>query len=91
MPASRSGARDVAEMEKLVGEEIRCKITKLDVEKEDVVVDRRVVLEEEERERKEAAFGAISEGQVIDGTVKTLMDFGAFIDGYLVDQDQQAC
>lgn len=80
MPASRSGARDVAEMEKLVGQEIRCRITKLDVEKEDVVVDRRVVLEEEERGRKETAFSAISEGQVLKGTVKTLMDFGAFID-----------
>jgi small subunit ribosomal protein S1 len=80
MPASRSGARDVSEMEKLVGQEIRCKITKLDVEKEDVVVDRRVVLEAEEKEKREAAFNAISEGQVLKGTVKTLMDFGAFID-----------
>ena len=80
MPASRSGARDIAEMEKLVGQEIRCKITKLDTEKEDVVVDRRVVLEGEEKERREKAFQAISEGQVLNGTVKTLMDFGAFID-----------
>ena len=44
MPASRSGVRDAAEMEKLVGEEIRCRITKLDVTDEDLVVDRRVVL-----------------------------------------------
>jgi small subunit ribosomal protein S1 len=80
MPASRSGARDVPEMEKLVGQEIRCKITKLDAEKEDVVVDRRVVLEQEEREKREAAFGAIQEGQVLKGKVKTLMDFGAFVD-----------
>ncbi len=42
MPASRSGVRDAAEMEKLVGQEIRCRITKLDVTEEDVVVDRRV-------------------------------------------------
>ena len=80
MPASRSGARDIAEMEKLVGQEIRCKITKLDVEKEDVVVDRRAVLEDEERQRKEEAFAGISEGQILKGTVKTLMEFGAFID-----------
>jgi small subunit ribosomal protein S1 len=80
MPASRSGVREVADLEKLVGQEIRCKITKLDVEKEDVVVDRRVILEQEERESRAAAFGAIREGQVISGTVKTLMDFGAFVD-----------
>ena len=59
MPASRSGARDVPDMEKLVGQEIRCKITKLDVEKEDIVVDRRVVLEQEEKERREAALASI--------------------------------
>src|SRR5271167_3509445 len=52
MPASRSGARDQAEMEKLVGQEIECRITKLDTADEDVVVDRRVVVEERERETK---------------------------------------
>jgi small subunit ribosomal protein S1 len=80
MPASRSGVREVPDLEKLIGQEIRCKITKLDVEKEDVVVDRRVVLEQEERDARAAAFGTIQEGQVLRGTVKTLMDFGAFID-----------
>jgi small subunit ribosomal protein S1 len=80
MPASRSGVREVADLEKLIGQEIRCKITKLDVEKEDVVVDRRVVVEQEEREARAAAFGAIHEGAVLHGTVKTLMDFGAFVD-----------
>src|SRR5208337_2015227 len=47
MPASRSGAKDAAEMEKLIGQEISCRIIKLDVADEDVVVDRRAVLEEE--------------------------------------------
>ena len=56
MPASRSGARDQAELEKLVGQEIECRITKLDTADEDVVVDRRVVLEEREREAKREAF-----------------------------------
>ena len=56
MPASRSGARDAADMEKLVGQEIRCRIIKLDVADEDVVVDRRAVLEEEERARQGAAL-----------------------------------
>src|SRR5205085_8258807 len=53
MPASRSGERDAAEMEKLVGQEIRCRIMELDVTEEDVVVDRRAVLEEEERATKD--------------------------------------
>ena len=42
MPASRSGVREQAEMEKLVGQQIECRITKLDTASEDVVVDRRV-------------------------------------------------
>ncbi len=53
MPASRSGTRDATEMEQLVGQEIRCRITKLDVTDEDVVVDRRAVIEEEEHASKQ--------------------------------------
>src|ERR1700693_649475 len=48
LPASRSGAKDQAELEKLVGQDIECRIIKLDTASEDVVVDRRAVLEEQE-------------------------------------------
>ena len=65
MPASRSGAKDAAEMEKLIGQEIRCRIIKLDVADEDVVVDRRAILEEEERAVKERRYTEIKEGEVI--------------------------
>lgn len=80
MPASRSGARDAAEMEKLVGQEIRCRIIKLDVADEDVVVDRRVIVEEEERAAKERRYSEIKEGENVRGTVRTLADYGAFVD-----------
>jgi len=49
MPASRSGVRDASEMEKLVEQEIRCRIIKLDAADEDVVVDRRIVAEDNYR------------------------------------------
>ena len=80
LPASRSGARDASEMEKLVGEEIRVRITKLDVADEDVVVDRRVVTEEEALETKAKRYAEVEEGAVVDGTVRSIMDYGAFID-----------
>ena len=80
MPASRSGVRDAAEMEKLVGQEIRCRITKLDVAEEDAVVDRRGVLEEEEKLNKDRRYAEIKEGDVLHGTVRTLMDYGAFVE-----------
>ncbi|HJY05257.1 MAG TPA: S1 RNA-binding domain-containing protein, partial [Bryobacteraceae bacterium] len=80
MPASRSGVRNAEELPNLVGEEIQCRITKLDVDKEDVVVDRRVVLEEEQARRKEEAFHSLAEGAVLTGRVRNVMDFGAFVD-----------
>src|SRR6185312_15502998 len=80
MPASRSGVRDAAEMEKLVGQEIRCRIIKLDATDEDVVVDRRALAEEEERGVKERRYSEIKEGATVSGTVRTLTDYGAFVD-----------
>jgi small subunit ribosomal protein S1 len=80
LPASRSGAKDAAEMDRLIGQEIQCRITKLDTASEDVVVDRRVVLEEEEKKSRDSAFEGLHEGSVLKGTVRSLMDFGAFID-----------
>ncbi|HZU42358.1 MAG TPA: 30S ribosomal protein S1 [Terriglobales bacterium] len=80
MPASRSGTRAAAEMEKLVGEEIRCRIIKLDVADEDVVVDRRAVIEEEERAGKERRVSQLKEGERVSGTVRSLTDYGAFVD-----------
>src|SRR6478752_2490911 len=80
MPASRSGVRDAAEMEKLVGQEIRCRIIKLDATEEDVVVDRRALAEEEERGVKERRYSEIREGEIVRGTVRSLTDYGAFVD-----------
>jgi small subunit ribosomal protein S1 len=80
MPASRSGVRELADLEKLVGQDIECRITKLDTASEDVVVDRRVVLEERERQTKQEAFDKLQVGDVIAGTVRTVTDFGAFVD-----------
>src|ERR1700733_1054539 len=80
MPASRSGARDAAEMAKLVEQEIRCRITKLDEADEDVVVDRRVVVEEEEQDAKGRRYSEVQEGLIVRGTVRSLTDYGAFVD-----------
>jgi small subunit ribosomal protein S1 len=80
MPASRSGARDAADMEKLIGQEIHCRIIKLDVADEDVVVDRRAVLEEEEQASRERRYTEVKEGETVRGTIRGLTDYGAFVD-----------
>jgi len=81
LPASRSGVREVAELDKLVGQDIQVRITKLDdsnPDRPDIVIDRRGVLEEETRRAREAAFGQFSEGMVVKATVRNVQDFGAF-------------
>jgi small subunit ribosomal protein S1 len=80
MPASRSGTHDAAELEKLVGTEITCRITKLDVASEDVVVDRRVVLEEQSKALVAERYETLKDGDVVTGTVRSLVPYGAFID-----------
>jgi small subunit ribosomal protein S1 len=80
LPASRSGAKDQAELEKLVGQEIQCKIIKLDTASEDVVVDRRAILELEEAQARQKRLAELQEGAVVRGTVRSVTDFGAFVD-----------
>jgi small subunit ribosomal protein S1 len=80
MPISRSGARDAAELANLVGQEIRCRIMELDVADENVIVDRRAVNEEEERVVKQRRYSELKEGETVTGTVRSLTDYGAFVD-----------
>jgi small subunit ribosomal protein S1 len=85
LPSSRSGTRDTAEMEKLIGQEIRVRITSLDLEggesgRPDAVVDRRSVLEEEAKAIQDARLSELAEGQIVSGTVRSLTSFGAFVD-----------
>src|SRR5262245_16501454 len=80
LPASRCGVRDAAEMEKLVGQEIRCRIIKLDIDDEDVVVDRRAVMEEEAEQIRRNTVETLEEGSVVRGTVRSLASYGAFVD-----------
>src|SRR5271169_807587 len=80
MPASRSGTHDASELEKLVEQEIRCRIIKLDVEDEDVVVDRRAIAEDEEHAGKQRRYSELKEGDTVHGEVRSLTDYGAFVD-----------
>ena len=80
MPASRSGVREMGEMEKLVGQQITCRITKLDTVEEDVVVDRRSVLEEEAFALQQTRLSGMQVGEVVSGTVRSFAAYGVFVD-----------
>ena len=80
MPASRSGERHDDGLQALIGQDIRARIIKLDEYDKNVVLDRRVVLEEERSKKRRETLSTLKEGDHIKGVVKSLRDFGAFVD-----------
>ncbi len=80
LPGSRSGTRNEAEMLALIGQDIECRITKLDKDKDDIVVDRRGVLEERSNAAKGEIFASLTEGSIVSGPVRSLTEYGAFVD-----------
>ncbi len=80
MPASQVERGYVNDLEKYVGQTIRFKIIEVDRSKNRVILSRRKVLEEEREAARKAFWESVEEGQVREGTVKSLTDFGAFID-----------
>jgi len=80
LPASLVERGYVNDLSKYVGQQIRVKIIELDRHKNKVILSRRKVLEEEREQAKKAFWESVEVGQVREGTVKSLTDFGAFID-----------
>ncbi len=80
LPASRSGIRDAAELDAAVGQEFRCRIIQFDIDDRNVIVDRRVLLEEERQQQRRETLAGLHEGMVVRGTVRTIREFGAFVD-----------
>ncbi len=80
MPASRSGERTEEGLQALVGQQIRAKILQFDEADRNVVLDRRSVLEEERARLRREALDRFEVGDKVQGIVRTLRRFGAFVD-----------
>jgi len=80
MPASHVERSHVPDLTPYVGQTLRCRVIELERGKGRVILSRRVVLEEEAQRRREALWAELAEGQVRQGVVKSLTDFGAFVD-----------
>ena len=80
LPGSQIALRRVPNIEDLIGETYRFKIIKLNKRRRNIVVSRRVILEEERETKRETLVKELMVGQVREGTVKNITDFGAFID-----------
>jgi small subunit ribosomal protein S1 len=80
LPGSLVDVRPLRENEQLEGRELEFKVIKLDQKRNNVVVSRRSVLEQENSEEREALLESLQEGQEVKGIVKNLTDYGAFVD-----------
>ncbi|UCG44395.1 MAG: 30S ribosomal protein S1 [candidate division WOR-3 bacterium] len=80
LPGSQVDLRLVPNLDALVGKELEVKIISVNWYKKNIVVSRRVLLEERQEEARRRLFAELSIGDLIDGTVKTITDFGAFVD-----------
>jgi len=80
MPASQADLKPHPTLEDWIGQEVECKVIKLNRKRDNVVVSHRKVLEEESNEKKTALMEHLVEGAVLTGRVKNLTDYGAFVD-----------
>ncbi len=80
LPASLVDIRRVRNLEAFLGEQLECKVIELNRSRNNVVLSRRAVLEEERKEEREKILTNLEEGQIVTGTVSNLVDFGAFVD-----------
>ena len=80
LPGSQIDLRPIRDLDSLVGKIFQMKIIKMNHRRSNVVVSRRVVLEDTRDRRKQQAMATLQEGQIIDGQVKNITDYGAFVD-----------
>ena len=80
LPGSQVDVRPVRDVGPLMGQAQQFQILKMDRRRGNIVVSRRAVMEETRAEDRTRLMGALSEGQVLDGVVKNITDYGAFVD-----------
>jgi small subunit ribosomal protein S1 len=80
LPASLVDIRRVQNLDEYLGQKIECKVIELNRSRNNVVLSRRAVLEEERKEARQQILDRLEKGQVVEGTISNIVDFGAFVD-----------
>jgi small subunit ribosomal protein S1 len=80
LPGSQVDVRPVRNLESLRGQELRMRVIKVNKKRGNIVLSRKAVLEEENAERKQQTLETLEEGKVLDGVVKNITEYGAFVD-----------
>src|SRR3990172_1763513 len=80
LPASLVDIRRVQDLDEFMSKQLRCKVIELNRSRNNVVLSRRAVLEEERKEMRQAILDRLSPGDVVTGTISNIVDFCAFLD-----------
>ena len=80
VPASQVGTRDVRSLDRFVGRSLRLKVLEADRKSKKAILSHRQVVEEEREQRREKTLSQLEEGAVVEGKVRNLTSYGAFID-----------
>lgn len=80
LPGSQADLRPVRNLDEMVGQTFDFKVLKFNRKRSNIVLSRRVLLEEERESQRAETLSAIHEGKVIDGTIKNITEYGVFVD-----------
>lgn len=80
LPGSQIDLRQIPDMDAIIGQTFRFRVIKVNKARRNIVVSRRVILEEDRSAMREKILAELEKGQIREGTVKNITDFGAFID-----------
>jgi len=80
LPASLVDIRRVQDLDEFLGQELRCKVIELNRSRNNVVLSRRAVLEEERKDQRQRILDQLNPGEDVEGTISNIVDFGAFVD-----------
>ena len=80
LPASPVHIRRVQDLDEFLGQELRAKVIQLNRSRNPVVLSRRAVLEEERKDQRQQILDQLQPGDVVEGQISNIVDFGAFVD-----------
>ena len=80
LPGSQADLRPIRNLDDMVGKTFAFKILKYNRKRSNIVLSRRVILEKEREEKRAATLASIQEGNVVDGVVKNITEYGVFVD-----------
>jgi len=80
LPGSQIDIKPIRNLDALIGQRLRFKVIKFNRKRNNIVLSRRILLDEERKQLREETLKNLKEGDVVEGTVKNLTDYGAFID-----------